>query len=100
MGGGYSTKGGEITPTGGNPFSVNDFPGFSSSTSYGIDSPIGGYGVERGGSEGDTFFGYGQPTASNSRPYIYTSLSIGKPTPSLKGGATINGTYTFTINLD
>ena len=100
MGEGIGGKGGVITPTGSNPFSVNDFPGFSSSHSYGLDSPIGGYGAERGGSEGDTFFGYGEPTASNPRPYTYTTLSTGKPSSSLKAGATINGTYTFTINLN
>ncbi|SHM96804.1 RHS repeat-associated core domain-containing protein [Flavobacterium chilense] len=101
MGGGIGGKGGVIKPTGSNPFSVNDFPGFSSSTSWGTDSPIGGYGIERGGSEGDTFFGYGEPTSSNTRPYTYTSLSTGGPSsPSLKAGATINGTYTFTINLN
>lgn len=50
MGCGFGGKGVVIIPNSSNPFAVNDFPGFSSSSGYGLDSHIGRYVAERGGS--------------------------------------------------
>jgi RHS repeat-associated protein len=100
IGGGYSGKAGIITPTASNPFSVNDFAGKGSSWSAGIESPIGGYSIERGGTRGNSFSEYGTVTKEVTRPYTYTAGSVGDASPSLKGGAMVSGTRTWIFKMN
>lgn len=100
IGGGYGGKAGVITPTASNPFSVNDFAGKGSSWSAGIESPIGGYSVERGGTRGNSFSDYGTVTKEVTRPYTYTAGSVGGASSSLKGGAMITGTRTWIFKIN
>ncbi|WP_428979069.1 RHS repeat-associated core domain-containing protein [Flavobacterium lipolyticum] len=94
LGGGYGAKGGAITPTASNPFSVNDFAGKGNSFSAGIESPIGGYSIERGGTQGNSFSNYGTVTQDNARPYTYTAGSVGSKS-SLSVGAMASETKTW-----
>ena len=94
IGGGAGFKAGKITPTGENPFSVNDFSGKGNSISTAVDSPLGGYGAERGGSQGSSFGNYGD----NPRGYKYTAGGVGI-TPSLRAEATISETKTWVLPI-
>jgi hypothetical protein len=72
LGGGYGFKGGVITPTGSNPFSVNDFSGNGNSWS----ASAGSVSIERGGTEGNGFENYGSYVpGKQERPYSYTAGS-------------------------
>lgn len=90
FGGGAGFKAGKITPTGDNPFSVNDFGGKGNSVSTTFDTPLGGYGRERGGSQGSSFTNFGD----NKRGYEYTAGSVGI-TPSVRAEAIISETKTW-----
>lgn len=98
LGGGAGLKAGVITPTGDNPFSVSDLAGKGNSWSASLNTPLGGAGVERGGSQGTNGFSdYG----NNPRGYKYTAVpsTLGYY-PSLKAGATISETKTWVFRLD
>ncbi|WP_291285719.1 DUF6443 domain-containing protein [Flavobacterium sp.] len=98
LGGGAGSKAGVITPTGDNPFSVSDFSGKGNAWSVAVNTPLGGAGVERGGSQGkDGFSDYG----NNPRGYKYTAVpsTLGHY-PSLRAGAVISETKTWTFTLN
>ncbi|WP_177734353.1 RHS repeat domain-containing protein [Flavobacterium inviolabile] len=94
IGGGTGFKAGKITPTGDNPFSIIDFAGKGNSISTSFNTPLGGYGWERGGSQGSSFGNFGD----NKRGYQYTAGSVGI-TPSLKVEAIISETKTWILPL-
>lgn len=70
------------------------FAGKGNSYSAGIESPIGGYSIERGGTQGSSFSDYGTVTQDNARPYIYTAGSVGAKS-SLSAGAMASETKTW-----
>ncbi|GEM59243.1 hypothetical protein B0A78_12865 [Flavobacterium columnare NBRC 100251 = ATCC 23463] len=95
LGGAAGFKAGKINPTYDNPFSISDFSGKGNSYSISADTPFGGYGRERGGSQGSNFENFGD----NKRGYKYTAGSVGL-TPSLKVEAMISETKTWTLPLE
>ncbi|WP_347065409.1 RHS repeat-associated core domain-containing protein [Flavobacterium sp. WV_118_3] len=101
FGGGYGMKGGVVTPTGDNPFSVNDFGGKGNSFSAGFGTVT----YERGGTQGNGFSDYGSYIkGAQERPYIYQAGSQtghypGISVPNIQVGGTISETKTWTFKL-
>lgn len=102
FGGGVGFKGGVVSPTGNNPFSVNDFAGKGNSWS----TSAGAVSFERGGTQGTNYQNYGTFTKDNKRPYIYNVGSqtghypgISTPTKISTGGM-ISETKTWVFKID
>ena len=71
LGGGVGITSGIITPTNNQTFAINDFNGMGNSWNVNV----GFLSYERGGTQGNGYKNFGQPTLQTPRSYIYNSGS-------------------------